>query len=366
MLEINWSDAMGNPVVLADYIEMAISLDEEHPGLEFTYANFVDYLQDVPFSRNNERFSDDDDVDEVQPYDERFLEGDDVDEVQPYDEGFLEGDDMDEAQPYFEDAVALIDRRRQWLGDLYPFSVQGSDVILSAQSERTIWTPYVFLLACSHHRLITRKSPRLETEFEKICKEAMKSLCNAGANVFLFSRNSADRTDLGGSAHEAVRNLASMLNTVVLNENELPKTQREFGIDIIAIDRVEDGLGYPLLMTAQCTVADNPEVWGRKKTEPQLRGSLGHFLHYDAPYIEVFFIPHLPRSKAHSWSVPPYLLNGCIVCDRYRICKLLQRHQEAPDSWAAQSIEKIVGDFIDRDGDKIAEGNLDSFSYLEE
>lgn len=326
MLQINWNESIEDPVILADYIEMTITLDDDHSGFEFTYAHFVDYLQDVPSSVN-------------------------------YD-GFLEGDDMDEAQPYFENAVALIESRRQWLGDLYPFSVQGNDVRLSVHSERSEWTPYVFLLACSHHDLIPRRSPRLETEFEKICAEAMKSLCNEGAEVFLFSRNSADRARLGGPAHMAVKNLASMLNTITLHEGDIPTTQREFGIDIIAIDNVNDDLACPLLMTAQCTVSGDPEIWGKKKTEPRWDREIGYFIRYDAPHTIILFIPHFPRLHENEWSVPPYHLNGCIVCDRYRICMLLQRHRKFSDDSVAHSVAQIVGDFIDRDGTKLSESNI--------
>lgn len=361
MLEINWDEAVGDPVVLADYIEMAISLDEAHSGWEFTYANFVDYLQDVPFSGDTYGSLDDDDRGERQPQ-PHFVQGESyIDEPV----GFLSGDRMDEMQPYFDDAVALIERRRQWLGDLYPFTVHGNDVRLSNRPERSVWTPYVFLLACSHHNLIMRRPPTLDAEFEKICKEAMKSLCHDEASVFLFSQNSEDRRELGRSARAAIPKLASMLNAAVAHESEIPDTPREFGIDIIAIDKMDDDLGYSLLMTAQCTIASDPSDWERKKAEPKWDG-ISYFIPYDVPPVTVLFIPHLPRKQADKWSVQAFHLNGSIVCDRYRICRLIQRHSKFPDSCAAQSVAGIVEDFIGRDGGKIAKSNLDRYSYQDE
>lgn len=364
MLEINWAEAAGDSVVLADYIEMAISLDTAHAGLEFTYAHFVGYLQDEPFNGDfSELLEVDDDgpLDEMQP---DFVQGDPID-GEPV--GFLEGDNMDKMQRHFNDAVALIGRRRQWFGDLYPFTVQGNDVCLSSQPKRSSWTPYVFLLACSHHDLITRKSPRLETEFEKICKEAMKSLCHHEANVFLFSRGSADRREIGSSARIAIPKLVSMLNASINPEHEIPNTQLEFGIDIIAVDKIDDGPGRSLLMTAQCTVSKDPERWIQKKSEPK-SGGIHHFISYDVPYTTVLFIPHLPREQADKWSknVPAFGLSDSIVCDRYRICRLIQRHWAYPDSYAAQSVVTIVEGFIDRDGGKIQEKILSDYFHHDE
>ena len=356
MLEINWNEAAEDPVVLADYIEMAISLDTAHAGLEFTYAHFVSYLQDEPFNQVSSGFPDGDNIDEMRP---DFVQDDLFDAETS---GFLEGDNMDGMQRHFDDAVSLIGRRRQWLGDLYPFMVQGNDVRLSNHSERNVWTPYVFLLACSHHDLIDSKSPSLDVEFEKICKEAMKSLCHDEAVVLLFSRNSADRRELGRSARAAIPKLASMLNATVAHECEMPGTPREFGIDIIAVDNMADELGYALLMTAQCTIAGHPSDWERKKVEPKW-DKIGYFIPYDVPPTTVLFIPHLPRKQVDTWSVQAFHLNGSIVCDRYRICRLIQRHWKFPNSWAAQSVTQIVEDFIDREGGKLQENSIMSYLY---
>ena len=182
MLELNWNkEVASDPVKLADYIELTIAIDGEHHGFDFTHAHFVNAIQD-------------------EPYDEDA-------------ESFLAGDEMDEAKEHFEDAVSLIERRSQWLGNLYPFTGVGDEVRLTTACDQSAWMPYLFLLACSHHSSIIGKGPMLATEFENICKEAMKALFNESADVFLFSQFSNDRKELGRPAREALKSLAGKLNT---------------------------------------------------------------------------------------------------------------------------------------------------------
>ena len=115
--------------------------------------------------------------------------------------------------------------------------------------------PYVFLLACSNHSVVTLAGLQLDKEFEKISKEAMKALFHESANVFLFSQFSRDRAEMGLSAKDAVKCLAKKLNARVKNEDDIPEGRHEFGIDIAGIDSSSDGLGYPFFAFAQCTVA---------------------------------------------------------------------------------------------------------------
>lgn len=324
VVELHWDEtAVSDSVTLADYIEMAISLDVGHKGFAFTWDDFVDHVKEEPFDGN-----------------------------------FLEGEEIDELAEYFENAVALVECRRKWFGELYPFTTEDGSVQLSPLCESSSWTPYIFLLACSHDHS-PHKSPRMESEFEKICKEAFKSLLSDDAYVFLFSRGSDDRARIGNSARKALSKLAELLNAdIVRPDDEIPDTPREFGIDIIAIDKMHDNLGYSLLMTAQCTVSGDPKQWESKKTEPQWGRSMGHFIPYEVPSVVILFIPHLPRLQSGVWSVPAFIFQQCIVCDRYRICKMLQRRQQHHQEDASAAVSEIIDGFIGRDGSKLTEGNL--------
>ena len=209
-MELNWNKGVAkDPVKLADYIELTLTIDEDHFGDKFTYAHFVSLIQDEPYVGSRE------DV---------FPTNDESDEDS---EEFLTGDEMDDTLEYYENAVSLIAQRSQWLGDQYPFSGLGQEVRLVVGQDKGKYMPYIFLLVCSHnqiapppHETIRAHTYRLAVEFEGICKEAMKSLFNELADVFLFSQFSNDRSNLGRSAREAVKNLAMKLNTKVKNKED--------------------------------------------------------------------------------------------------------------------------------------------------
>ena len=325
MLEINWNEGVVNdPVRLADYIELTIAIDSEHGGLAFTHADFVNAVQDAPYN--------------------------------DIEDSFLEWDEMDETKCHFEDALSLIERRHQWLGSLHPFVVEGDEVRLAPGSGRDGWTPYIFLLACSHHASISGKGPRLETEFEKICKEAMKSFFNESAYVFLFSQFSEDRARLGRSAREAVKNLAAMLNTrIAIPEENIPTGSNEFGIDIVAIDTLDDRLGYPFFAFAQCTVSQYPQVWGRKNSEARADHGLAEYILLNIQHPNLLFIPHLPRKDldALDESVLPHEISNCVFCDRYRICKALHRLEHFRSDEPRRNVAEIIAAFLDSYGAKL-------------
>ena len=334
MLEINWNEGVVNdPVKLADYIELTIAIDSEHEGMVFTHADFVNSVQDTPYN--------------------------------DIEDSFLEGDEVDETKCHFEDALSLIERRRQWLGSLHPFVVDGDEVRLVPGSDRDEWTPYVFLLACSHYASITGKGPRLETEFEKICKEAMKALFSESADVFLFSQFSRDRAKLGRSAREAVKNLAAMLNTsMVRPEEDIPTGPNEFGIDIIAIDALDDRLGYPFFAFAQCTVSQSSREWGRKNSEARADHGLAAYILLNVQHPNFLFIPHLPREDFDTLdeSVLPHEISNCVFCDRYRICKALHRLAYFRDGEPRRFIAEIIDAFLDSYGAKLCSDSLSDFT----
>ena len=334
MLELNWNKGVAkDPVKLADYIELTLTIDDDHFGNEFTYAHFVNLIQDEPYVGNQEDSATDDELDEGS-------------------EEFLAGDEMDEALEHYENAVSLIAQRSQWLGDQYPFSGLGQEVRFAVGQDKGKYMPYIFLLVCSHHQIVRPPNEtirghtrRLAVEFEHICKEAMKSFFNEQADVFLFSQFSNDRSNLGRSAREAVRNLAMKLNAGVKNEDDIPNGPNEFGIDIAAIDALDDQLGYPFFAFAQCTISQD---WHKKKEEAQSQHALSAYIDLQVSHSNLIFIPYLPRLSTDRWSVPPHYTINCIICDRYRICKLLQRLKKFESRIPEQNIVGILNSFTDR------------------
>ncbi len=334
MLELNWNKGVAkDPVKLADYIELTLMMDEDHLESVFTYAHFVSLIQDEPYVGNQE----------YSPVDEEAEE--DPDE-------FLAGDEMDETLEYYENAIFLIAQRSQWLGDQYPFSCLGQEVKLAVGEDKGKYMPYIFMLVCSNHQIIhplhetiKAHSRRLAVEFEGICKEAMKSLFNEMADVFLFSQFGSDRSNLGRSAREAVKNLAMKLNAEVKNEADIPDTPNEFGIDIAAIDTLEDQLGYPFFAFAQCTISQD---WQNKKEEAQSQHALSAYIDLQVSHSNFIFIPYLPRLSKGTWSVPPHYTINCVIFDRYRICKMLQRLERFESRIPEQNTSEILGSLTDR------------------
>ena len=288
MVEFGWSREIVDDVVdLADCIELTVALNNEYDG-HFTRADFN--------TVQNEIFSEKED-------------------------DFLQGDQVDDLNAPFEEAMDLIKKRSSWLGEIYPFRQDDGEVLFAPQTSQKHYLSYLFLLTCSCHNRIPVLRHNLRVEFENLCKEAMRALFPKWAEVFLFSQNSKDRIDLGRSATKAIPALAKKLNTQVLQNAKLPDTQREYGIDLIAIYPFGDEVEYPFFAFAQCTVAK--EWWTKQreaKADQDLKGVMSLTNHTN-----FLLIPHFPRINLTEWRADQLISIDCILCDRYRICRLLEK-----------------------------------------
>ncbi len=291
MIDFPWSQEIVDDVVdLADCIELIVALDGDYDG-RFTRADFIQAVQSEIL----------------------------------FEDEFLQGEQVDDLNAKFEEAKALIKNRAFWLGKTYPFRQDDDEVQFAPQTSKKHYLSYLFLLTCScHNRMIPVLRHNLRVEFENLCKEAMQALFPDWAEVFLFSQNSEDRKNLGWSAREAIPALARKLNAQEYQEEieKLPDTQREFGIDLIAICSFDDELEYPFFAFAQCTVA---KEWWNKKHEAQSRHALSGFVRLDTDHTNFLLIPHFPRIKLTEWREDRSRTVNCILCDRYRICRLLEK-----------------------------------------
>ena len=318
MPALNWITEAKHPVKLADYIELTLAMDRDHPSDEFTAGHFTAVMQESP---------------SVDESDEDGMSG-----------GFLAGDAVDETREHFDDAVALIERRRQWLGSLYPFSAEKGTVQLRYEQAVDNGMPYTFLLACSLHNEID-PGQVLERQFERVCKEGMRTLFNESAEVFLFSQFSQDRAELGRSAREAVPILAGKLNAKVKNKERIPNQPNEFGIDIIAIDRLGDSVGYPFFAFAQCTIGQD---WPRKKGEAKAPNALTAYVDLQVQHSNLIFIPHFLRKDADKWDAPAHDTIDCIIFDRLRICRMLERLKEFKNSDSLETLNSVLKEFSEK------------------
>ncbi len=276
--------------MLADAIELPVAFAEDDCNGRFTRATFHHFVA-------MENLSEDDTTN-------------------------LTGDQVDEQNVQFEQALDLIKSRADWLGVAYPFSATTDEVTFTPQSADREHLPYLFLLVCSNGNSVPTLKKALPAHFENLCKEAFKSLFPEWADILLFSKNSDDRKKLFGSAaSKAVPKLAEMLNAGLVNAGQLGSTQREYGIDLMAICQFGDQSTYPFFAFAQCTIEQD---WSPKRTEAIAENELTAFVTLNARHSNFLMIPHFPRYSLEEWSEDPSRTGNCILCDRFRICRLLE------------------------------------------
>ena len=292
MIDLIWSsDTTQDPFLLADAIELTVAFASENYH-RFTRADFQHAV-------DSENLSDDD-------------------------SSYLDGDVADERVEHFEQALDLIRKRASWLGDSYPFTVKADEVQLVADSLESGYTStYLFLLLCSNQNFAPSIKSILPACFEDLCKEALRSLFPEWAEVLLFSQNSEDRKNVfGWAASDAIPALAKKLNTIVVNQGGISNTQREYGIDIIAICSFDDQSPYPFFAFAQCTLQQD---WWEKRHEATSGNGVAAFIHMNVNHSNLLMIPYFPRHGLEKWSEDPSRTGNCILCDRYRICWLLEK-----------------------------------------
>ena len=292
MLDMAWgSDTTKDPLILADAIELAVAFAKDDYDGRFTRADFQHLAASESLSDNEM--------------------------------SYLTGDQADERTEQFEQALTLIGNRASWLGVAYPFSVATGEVRFSPPTAIGKCLPYLFLLVCSNGNYVPSLKGALPAQFESLCKEAFRSLFPEWAEVLLFSQKSEDRkTHFGWAASDAVPKLAKMLNAELNNADQLSSTQREYGIDLIAICPFEDQSAYPFFAFAQCTIEQ--EWWG-KRHEAIAQNELTGFVKLNANHSNFLMIPHFPRYSLEGWSEDPGRTGNCILCDRFRLCRLLEK-----------------------------------------
>lgn len=306
MLDMMWSsDTTKDPLILADAIELAVAFAEDDYNGRFTRADFQ-------YIAASEILSDDG-------------------------MSFPTGDQADEYTKQFEQARTVIGDRASWLGVTYPFSVVAGEIKFLPPATIAGCLPYLFLLVCSNGNFVPSLKNALSDQFEDLCKEAFRSLFPEWARVLLFSQKSKDRKEhFGWKASKAVPKLAKMLNAELINADRLSSTQREFGIDLIAICPFDDQLAYPFFAFAQCTIE---QEWWTKRHEAIAETELTGFVNLNVKHTNFLMIPHFPRYSLEEWSEDPGKTGNCILCDRFRLCRLLEKskffeHDNPPASLA--------------------------------
>ena len=294
MVKINWSeDVVRSAVDFADCIELLVAFSRSDYDCRFSFSDFEDILESEIVNEDRTRL--------------------------------LQGEEVDEYMMYFEQAVTMVSKRANWLQGVYPFQAKSQQVFWDCSPDSgLIQQIYLFLLACSASKYIPSMSGLLPTAFEELGRIAITSMFSEQAQVLQFGPRSADRSILGWSAREAVPKLARKLNADLQQEDRLPVGPRDFGIDVIAIFGFADAVSYPFFATAQCATGDR---WWEKKHEAKVANGLVEFIRLNLSHTNFLLIPHFPRIQLDEWNVEPSLTGDCVLCDRYRLCRLIESNQ---------------------------------------
>ena len=315
MIDLDWSSNFArDPLVLADAIELTVAFSEESNG-RYTQA---DFLHDVAESFNQN--------------------GSD----------FPSGDQIDESVRRFEQAVTVIRDRSTWLDDSYPFKVVKREVQFDPCANTKLALPYLFMLVCANDNFVPDLQEDLALQFEYLCKEALEVLFPEWAEVLMFSNKSDDRKVIFGyQANKAVPILADKLNTRVNDDEELSEGGREYGIDIVVICGFGDASTYPYFAFAQCTIGQR---WWDKRHEAKAETQLTGVVKLNANHTNFLMIPHLPRYNLDGWSQKSNLTGDCIICDRFRICRMLEKSKsfdyERPPSHVSRVFATLEGSLV--------------------
>ena len=294
MIEINWDkDTIQDPIALADAIECSVGFEKGYfSKADFSHALGSELLDDNLLS-------------------------------------FVYGDKIDDRIEKYEQALRHIQERASRFGrDTYPFVVSNDldEVIFDPGNSTDNFVTYLLLLMCSNQKIVQSPPGKpLHVSFENLCKEALKVLFPDWAEVLLFSQYSEDRkNEFGYGARDAVDTLASKLNTTTKPAaNDLKNTSREFGIDIIAICPFDDAVTFPYFAFAQCTLSEN---WSEKRHQAKSSYQLGTVIDLDnVNHTNFMMIPHLPRSNNLTTWQDPTRTSDCILWDRYRISRMLEK-----------------------------------------
>lgn len=308
MLELSWSAEISrDPLYLADAIELLVAFDSEEFQGRFTRAHFIQWMT--------------------------------MEEIDQATQQYVHGDDLDDQHDCFDQALAVMRSRTEWLGSTYPYVIEGDEIRLTNDLSEEVTVAYLFLLVCANSRFTPSLSKHLPSQFERLCKEAYSVLFPDWANVLLFSKDSDDRKNMFGSQERvAVPKLATMLNTVEKEAEVLGHTQREYGIDLLAIWGFGDLAPYPVFAFAQCTIQ---ESWWEKRHQARADSELTGVIDLNVGHTNFLMIPHFPRYSLGEWSVGAARSGNCILCDRLRICNLLKRSTVFNDGQIPDTLRNV-------------------------
>ncbi|HFF9835890.1 hypothetical protein V6280_19885 [Serratia marcescens] len=254
----------------------------------------------------------------------------------------------DRLERQVEDVWTHLDFRQSFLGDSYPFEVEGDFIRLKGDLTN-IQRIYILLLVCS--RLRSFKSAkgliqRWAKYFTNVSKFALRSLLPEYADVRIFDANSDDRRDYYGTdLRQALRILGKDLGMPSIIEAECDRagSSGDAGFDLIATIKFNDGISSNYGVLGQCGAQERE--WPRKTLEAHgIKLRTYYQVHFEHP--SAMFTPVLYRDSLGNW-VDTAPCAGVIILDRVRILELLLKgdspEQITRNHWFAEFEERLGG-----------------------
>jgi len=236
----------------------------------------------------------------------------------------------DRVEQQLEDVFTQLGYRADALGDYYPFSIEGEQLVMQdvlSEKHRV----YRLLLACSRLRSFGRSGlpQRWAKHFAQLSKIALEALVPARAETRIFDANSDDRqnyysTDL----RVALKTMGKDLGVLSINEVECNKAgpSGDAGFDLIATIKFDDGAATNFALLGQCGAQESG--WPSKTLEAhpiKLRPYFQSLFEYPS----TMFTPVCYRTAAGEW-VDHSGAAGVLLVDRGRILNLI----DARNQWA--------------------------------
>lgn len=207
-----------------------------------------------------------------------------------------------------DDAAEEIERRRNDIGEGYPFEFDGS-ILTASQNWPDNATAYVFLLLVSVHGLPrSRHGPRL---FEEVVSAALARYLEGESIRFGFPH----RNPVPSNPNNAVDYLAEKLGQRRLYTRQVRQSDKDMGVDAVAWKRFGDARPTKLVLLANCSTGAN---WNSKLGELSL-DKWKRMIDFGCDPVRVFAVPWIPSRE--DWNkIVEY---GNMVLDRSRASSLL-------------------------------------------
>lgn len=234
-------------------------------------------------------------------------------------------------------AVALLERRSNVLGDLYPFEVRPDIAVLRRRNAHLAhsYSTLLFLTPKSVPRqlLFSLNVGEMGDLLEGIAERALANLWGVGGSALRFAFPSRH----GRPEHfdQAVDWLARRIG-VETGHGYRPPRRRDGGVDVVAWRQFYDRrTGFPIAL-AQCTIQSETFT---KTTDIDTR-LWATWLRMDSDPMSLLILPGtIPRSGTQ-WG---QLTSVVTVIERLRLTELLGRSEEAdpPVEWATSVLESL-------------------------